>query len=73
MDQNLREFYFFSDFLNRRVYNASGKKVGKISDLVAERAEPYPMIIGMTGSNKGKRNVPSLGEDHSNRARTHLC
>jgi CBS domain-containing protein len=47
MDQNLREFYFFSDFLNRRVYNASHQKAGRISDLVAERAEPYPMIVGM--------------------------
>ncbi len=55
MDQNLKEFYFFSDFLNRRVYNASGRKVGKISDLVAERAEPYPMIIGVMVRIKGKK------------------
>ena len=47
MDQNLKDFYFFSDFLNRKVYNPSGQKVGRISDLVAERAEPYPMIIGI--------------------------
>jgi CBS domain-containing protein/sporulation protein YlmC with PRC-barrel domain len=54
MDQNLKEFYFFSNFLNRRVYNASGQKVGKISDLVAERAEPYPMIIGMMVRSRGR-------------------
>jgi CBS domain-containing protein len=47
MDQNLREFYFFSDFLNRRVYNSSHQRAGRISDLVAERADPYPMIVGM--------------------------
>jgi len=47
MNQNLKEFYFFSDFLNQRVYNPSSQRVGRISDLVAERAEPYPMIIGM--------------------------
>ena len=47
MEVNLKDFYFFSDFLNRRVYNSLGLKVGKLSDLVAERAEPYPMIIGM--------------------------
>ena len=47
MDQGLREFYFFSEFLSRKVYNTTGRKVGKISDLVAEKAEPYPMIIGM--------------------------
>jgi CBS domain-containing protein len=47
MNQNLKEFYFFSDFLNQRVYNRSHQRVGRISDLVAERVEPYPMIIGM--------------------------
>jgi len=47
MDQNLKEFYFFSDFLNRKVYSPSGKKAGKIVDIVAERIEPYPMILGM--------------------------
>jgi CBS domain-containing protein/sporulation protein YlmC with PRC-barrel domain len=47
MNQNLKEFYFFSNFVNRSVFNPSGQKMGKISDLVAERAEPYPMIIGM--------------------------
>jgi sporulation protein YlmC with PRC-barrel domain len=59
MDQNLKEFYFFSEFLNRRVYNTSRQKVGKIVDLVAERAEPYPMIIGMMVRTKGrKRYLP---------------
>src|SRR4030042_2544824 len=46
MNQNLKEFYFFSDFLNQRVYNPARQRVGRISDLVAERAEPYPMILG---------------------------
>jgi CBS domain-containing protein len=55
MDQNLREFYFFSEFLNRRVYNVSRQKVGKIVDLVAERAEPYPMIIGMRVRTRGRK------------------
>jgi CBS domain-containing protein/sporulation protein YlmC with PRC-barrel domain len=47
MNQNLKDFYFFSDFLNRKVYNRSGQRVGRISDLVAETADPYPMIIGL--------------------------
>ena len=54
MNQNLKEFYFFSNFVNRSVFNPSGQKMGKISDLVAERAEPYPMIIGMVIHAKGK-------------------
>src|SRR4030042_6835240 len=55
MDQGLKEFYFFSEFLNRKVCNASGQRVGKIRDLVAERAEPYPMIIGMIVVTRGKK------------------
>jgi magnesium transporter len=54
MNQNLKDFYFFSEFLNRRVFNPSGLKVGKISDLVAERADPYPMIIGLIVRTRGK-------------------
>jgi CBS domain-containing protein/sporulation protein YlmC with PRC-barrel domain len=54
MNQNLKEFYFFSDFLNRRVFNPSGQRVGRISDVVAERAEPYPMIIGLVVRTRGR-------------------
>jgi magnesium transporter len=54
MDQNLKEFYFLSEFFNRKVYNASGQRVGKITDLVAERADPYPMMIGMMIRTRGK-------------------
>ncbi len=60
MNQNLKDFYFFSNFLNRKVYDPSGKRVGRISDLVAERAEPYPLIIGIvvrTGGRKKSRRV----------------
>jgi len=54
MDQNLKDFYFLSDFLNRGVHDPSGRRVGKLSDLVAERAEPYPMIVGMMVRTKGR-------------------
>jgi len=47
MNQNLKEFYFFSEFSNRKAYSPTGQGLGRISDLVAERAEPYPMIVGM--------------------------
>jgi magnesium transporter len=55
MDQSLKDFYFFSNFLNRRVYNPSEQRVGKIIDLVAGRAEPYPMIIGIMVRSKERR------------------
>ena len=46
MNKGLKDFYFFSYFLNQRVYAPSGQKVGKIVDLIVERAEPYPRLIG---------------------------
>lgn len=55
MEQNLRQFYFFSDFLNRKVYSPSGKRAGKVTDLVAERIEPYPMILGIVIQTKGRK------------------
>jgi CBS domain-containing protein len=55
MDQHLKDFYFFSHFLNRKVHGSSRQKVGRISDLVAERTEPYPMIMGLMV--KGKRET----------------
>jgi CBS domain-containing protein len=55
MDQNLKQFYFFSDFLNRQAYSPSGKRAGKVVDLVAERVEPYPLILGMVIQGKGRK------------------
>jgi magnesium transporter len=55
MDQTLKDFYFLSDFLNRGVHDPHGHPVGKILDLIAERAEPYPMIIGLVMKGKGRR------------------
>ncbi len=55
MSQNLKEFYFFSDFLNRKVYSLSPQRAGKITDLVAEKAEPYPMIVGMVIRTRGRK------------------
>ncbi len=54
MDQILKDFYFFSDFVNRPVFGPDGQKIGRLSDLVAERAEPYPMIIGFVVRTHGK-------------------
>ncbi len=46
MNQGLKDFYFFSHFLNRQVSSPSGQKAGRIVDLVAERTEPYPKLVG---------------------------
>jgi hypothetical protein len=61
MNQNLKDFYFLSDFLNRRVYTPSGQRMGNISDLIAERAEPYPMIIGLVVRTRGREKSRRVG------------
>jgi magnesium transporter len=61
MDQGLRDFYFLSDFLKEKVYQPSGRKVGKIVDLVAERGESYPLLMGFvvwSGGRKERRYLP---------------
>lgn len=55
MVQDLKEFYFLSDFLNRSVRRSTGPKVGKVADLVAERTDPYPMVIGLLVKSRGKK------------------
>jgi magnesium transporter len=57
MDPGLKEFYFFSEFLNRGIYSPSGRRIGKITDLLAGRAEPYPMIIGLMVRTRGRKMV----------------
>ncbi len=55
----MKDFYFFSDFLNRKVYFPSGQRLGRISDMVAIREEPYPMVIGMMiRGRRGKFYLP---------------
>ena len=57
MDQGLKDFYFFSCFTNRRIYNPSGQKVGRLVDLVATRMEPYPMVVGLMVRTKESRQA----------------
>lgn len=42
----IKEFYFLSEFLGRRVFGPSGQPHGRIRDVVVEKAEPYPQLIG---------------------------
>ncbi len=50
----LRDFYFLSHFMNQKIFAHSGQKVGKVVDLVVERAEPYPRLIAFVIQAGGK-------------------
>ncbi|HSB07126.1 MAG TPA: CBS domain-containing protein [Thermodesulfobacteriota bacterium] len=54
MNQGLRDFYYFSHFLNQKIYVPSGRKVGKVVDLAVERTEPYPRLIGFLARTRGR-------------------
>ena len=55
MTQGLKDFYFFSHFLTRKVYSSSEQKMGRIVDLIVERVEPYPKLIGFMILSGGRR------------------
>jgi magnesium transporter len=42
-----KDFYFLSEFLARKLYQPDGNCFGRVVDLVAERAEPYPVVTGL--------------------------
>ena len=42
-----KDFYFLSEFLARKLYHPDGSCLGRVVDLVAEKAEPYPVVIGL--------------------------
>lgn len=55
MKQNLKEFYFFSEFFERMVFNKTGLKLGKVLDLAVDREELYPKVNGLIIKAKGKK------------------
>ena len=54
MSQELKDFYFFSHFLGQKVYGPSGQRAGKVTDLIVERTEPYPKLMGFV-ARRGSR------------------
>jgi CBS domain-containing protein len=42
-----KDFYFFSELLDRRLYSPEGECLGRAVDLVVERVDPYPLVIGV--------------------------
>jgi CBS domain-containing protein len=42
-----KDFYFFSELLDRRLYSSEGGCLGRTVDLVVERVDPYPLVIGV--------------------------
>jgi magnesium transporter len=47
MGSQARDFYFLSEILNRRLFSEEGRYLGRVSDLVAQKVEPYPIVTGL--------------------------
>jgi len=60
MELGIKDFYFLSEFLNRRVYGPSGQQHGRIRDVVVAKAEPYPQLIGFILRPRGEEKKPFL-------------
>lgn len=46
------KFFFLSEIIGYPVFNASGKKIGRLFDLVAERGTLFPLVQGIIIKNK---------------------
>ena len=47
MSAQANEFYFLSEILNRKLFSAEDRYVGKVSDVVVKKADPYPIVVGL--------------------------
>src|SRR5512137_655612 len=42
-----KDFYFISELLGRRVVAPDGRLLGRAADVIVERVEPYPLVVGL--------------------------
>ena len=42
-----KDFYFISELLGRRVVAPDGRAIGRAADVIVERVEPYPLVVGL--------------------------
>jgi CBS domain-containing protein len=41
------KFFFLSEIIGKPAFNSTGRRIGKLFDLVTERSEIYPLVLGM--------------------------
>jgi CBS domain-containing protein/sporulation protein YlmC with PRC-barrel domain len=59
MSPQARDFYFFSDMLGRRLVSQEGRMLGRVSDIVAEKIDPYPTVAGLI-VRRGLKGAPAF-------------
>jgi magnesium transporter len=42
-----RDFYFISELLDRKVFAPDGRVIGRAADVIVERVDPYPLVVGL--------------------------
>lgn len=42
-----KDFYFISELLGRKVVAPGGSVIGRAADVIVERVDPYPLVVGL--------------------------
>jgi len=56
-------FFFLSEIIGKPVFTPTGRKMGKLFDLVTERSEIYPAVLGVIISSGLKRHLSYIPWD----------
>jgi len=51
------KFFFLSEIIGKPIFNSSGREMGKLFDLITERSEIYPLVLGMVISSGPRKNL----------------
>ena len=57
------KFFFLSEIMGKPVFTPTGRKIGKLFDLVTERSEIYPAVLGVIISSGLKRHLSYIPWD----------
>lgn len=60
MSTGAKDFYFISELLGRKVVAADGRPVGRVTDVIVERVDPYPLVTGMVVRRRRSRDTAVL-------------
>jgi len=55
-----KDFYFISELLGRKVVASDGRPIGRAADVIVERVDPYPLVVGLVVRRRFSRAAAAL-------------
>jgi magnesium transporter len=55
-----KDFYFISELLGRKVVAPDGRVIGRAADVIVERVDPYPLVVGLVVRRRFSRAAAAL-------------